>query len=339
MALLRSRSWPALLLAFLLAGCLSYGLDAEYSDIDPFSDEATNFIVIGDWGRNGFFGQRDVARAMGVVAEDNAVDFIVSTGDNFYNSGVSSVRDGQWWRSFEGIYVAPALHVPWYPILGNHDHQGSVDAQVAYTEISDRWTMPARYYARTEPTSDSTDVLFVFLDTTPMVESPAGFDASDWNPAGQLRWLDSTLAATDARWRIVVGHHPIYSAGAKQQSNPVLVENLLPLLQAHDVDAYIAGHAHNLQHLEDGDDLHFFVSGAGSMTRPVTPNERTRYAEETKGFMAVSVTPDAMAVRFLDRRGRLRHSVTIDADAPVEAPSAQPVGAVGGPPAAGGTEH
>lgn len=43
------------------------------------------FFVIGDWGRQGNGNQRLVARMMADVAGCMAPDFIVSTGDNFYD--------------------------------------------------------------------------------------------------------------------------------------------------------------------------------------------------------------------------------------------------------------
>lgn len=43
-------------------------------------------LQIGDWGRQGGDNQTDVAELMERVAEGWPVDFIVSTGDNFYDS-------------------------------------------------------------------------------------------------------------------------------------------------------------------------------------------------------------------------------------------------------------
>ena len=80
-----------------------------------------NFLVFGDWGRNGEKDQADVAREMGVVAKKIDAQFILAVGDNFYEDGVASVDDPQWQSSFEQVYTAESLQVPWYAILGNHD--------------------------------------------------------------------------------------------------------------------------------------------------------------------------------------------------------------------------
>ena len=41
---------------------------------------------IGDWGREGAFNQSEVAAVMGELAYTRAPQFVISTGDNFYQS-------------------------------------------------------------------------------------------------------------------------------------------------------------------------------------------------------------------------------------------------------------
>jgi hypothetical protein len=76
---------------------------------------------------------------MGKAAHTVEADFIVSTGDNFYPSGVASVQDPLWKRSFEDVYTAFSLQEEWYPVLGNHDYDGDAQAQIEYSRISRRW--------------------------------------------------------------------------------------------------------------------------------------------------------------------------------------------------------
>ena len=81
--------------------------DANYTrgDTTPIRrDSVLNFIVMGDWGRNGADHQKEVARQMDITATMYNTQFIISTGDNFYPSGVISEWDPLWRYSFEDIY-------------------------------------------------------------------------------------------------------------------------------------------------------------------------------------------------------------------------------------------
>ncbi len=283
----------------------------------PFDSTAFNFLIVGDWGRNGFFNQAEVARGMGIVGARVHSQFTISTGDNFYTEGVTSTEDPKWERSYEAIYTAPALQSRWYAVLGNHDWSGNVPAQIAYTDESDRWYMPAQYYAETLTIGDSTDVLFVFLDTQPLANPPEYrrrySETGDWEPEEELAWLEQTLRDSDAPWKIVVGHHPIYVRGAEGYSdNERLVATVVPLFERYGVQAYFAGHDHNLQHHRpDGSPVDYFVSGAGSLTRSVVETPYTLFAVRTPGFMAASMGVDQMVVNAYNEDGDLLYRAVV----------------------------
>ena len=276
-----------------------------------------NFLVFGDWGRNGEKDQMDVALQMGIAAREIDAKFIISVGDNFYENGVKSVDDAQWQGSFEKVYAAPPLQVPWWVALGNHDYRGNCDAQLAYAKTSPRWNMPARYFIRTERIDAATPVDFFYLDTTPMVKSY--WDEADYRDhvrtqdvPKQLAWFKSALAASTAPWKIVIGHHPIYSGGGifGHGDTAELITDILPLLQQYKVQAYFNGHDHNLQHLQAGA-VNLFDSGAGSKVRPVFKTKYTKFAEACSGFTAVALQADKMDVRMIDDQGKLLYTTSI----------------------------
>ena len=278
------------------------------------SAKTLNFLMIGDWGRKGQKDQVEVAAQMGRAAAQIGASFIVSVGDNFYDYGVISATDPQFGLSYENVYTDPSLGVPWWVILGNHDYRGNCQAQIDYGKKSKRWNMPDRYFVRSEQIPGGSMVEFVYIDTSPFVSQYAddakmGGEIKSQDTAAQLAWIDERLSRSDAPWKIVIGHHPIYSGG-EHGDTPELIERLLPILRRNKVQAYFNGHDHDLQHLKAGG-LNMFCSGAGSTVRPTGVIKETQYSKSQPGFGAVALGHDAMEVRMIDNLGQVLHAASV----------------------------
>ncbi len=280
-----------------------------------------NFVLFGDWGRRGQVDQVHVAAQMAKAAQDIDARFVVSVGDNFYEGGVASTDDSHWHESFEDVYNAPALQLPWEVILGNHDYYGDCDAQIAYSKMSKRWKMPARYYIQTQQIGPGVTADFFYVDTTPMVkvyyevkDEKMRANVSAQDVPAQVAWLKGALAASKAQWKIVIGHHPIYSGNARG-GTPELVDLILPILLEHKVQVYFNGHDHDLQHLVAGN-LNMFCSGAGSIVSPKTmETERTKFVRNTPGFIAASLQSDKLNIHMIDSTGAVLHTAVVPRDA------------------------
>ncbi len=276
---------------------------------------ALNFLIVGDWGRNGEPDQLAVATQMGIAAQAMDAKFVISVGDNFYENGVATVDDPQWQSSFEKVYTAPSLQVPWHAVLGNHDYHGNCDAQIAYGKTSKRWTMPARYFSRTEKIDAANTVEFFFLDTTPMSKPDADEpklhgNAKSQDVPAQVAWLEAALKASVASWKIVIAHHPVYSGG-QHGDTPYIIEHILPLLEKYQVTAYFNGHDHDLQHLQAGK-VNLFCSGGGSKPRVTIRNTaHTKFGLGCSGFIAASLAADRLDVRMIDDRGQLLYTTSV----------------------------
>jgi acid phosphatase len=275
-----------------------------------------NFVMIGDWGRLGKYNQIDVATQMGKTAAAINSQFTVSVGDNFYENGVASVDDPQWQTSFEQIYTAPALQTPWKVILGNHDYRGSVQAQFDYAKQSKRWQLPARYYKESYTLPGGAVAEMFYIDTSPFIKAYIG---SKVNIAGQdtdaqLAWLDNSLAASTAQWKIVIGHHPIYTAQSDADGHdhdqPDLIARLNPILLKHSVPVYFCGHDHCLQVVKM-DGITHVVSGAGSQTYTPAPAIRGGFASGAHGFTTVQLSADALTFAMVDMTGAALYTQTI----------------------------
>ena len=132
----------------------------------PTSPTEVVFFAIGDWGMARHH-QEEVSRALGRAAREIGPEFVLSLGDNFYPIGVRSVEDPQWQARFEDVYTEGHLRaVPWHITLGDHDHQGSVDAQIRYSQRSPRWKLPAPYYTMKKGgTGDRPSIHFTIADS------------------------------------------------------------------------------------------------------------------------------------------------------------------------------
>lgn len=51
---------------------------------------------------------------MGRIGQKLDIDFVVSTGDNFYDDGLKAVNDPAFRESFSEIYTHKSLQKPWY---------------------------------------------------------------------------------------------------------------------------------------------------------------------------------------------------------------------------------
>jgi len=263
---------------------------------------------MGDWGKMGGESQGPVADAMDEVSRKFHAQFIITTGDNFYPAGVSSTTDAHWKSSFENVYNKEGHQVPWYPVLGNHDYQSNPQAEVQYSTVSDRWKMPARYHSMKKNINLGTTALFVFTDTSPFVSAYYGGGMSDLpqqDTAAQLKWLKQTLSSSNDEWKLIFGHHPVYSVGPHAHT-PELIQRLKPVFNQTSTEFYICGHDHSLQYISmPGDSVTYLVSGGGSESTPVSPQSYTPFARSSPGFMVMTLYPKRANFYFYNQRGEL----------------------------------
>ncbi len=250
----------------------SFSLKAE--------DQPIRVLAFGDFG-NGSREQKQVAASMLQFHRQTPFDFAVTLGDNFYSYGMESTNDPRWKTWWDELY--DPLGIKFYATLGNHDwgFADSPVSEILYSKQSPSWRMPAPYYTFT-----AGPVQFFALDTNEVSEA-------------QLFWLKDGLANSKALWKVVYGHHPIYSAGA-HQDNPGLIRRLLPVLKGK-ADVYLAGHDHDLQHLKAEEGVHFFVAGGGGAgIRPIKAYEGSLFARSAYAFAVLEANAKQLKLRFVD---------------------------------------
>lgn len=287
------------------------------------SDSALNFLAIGDWGRCGEYYQKEVAAQLANTSVSSDAAFILSTGDNFYPGGVASIDDPLWNKSFEDVYSQFALFKDWYVVLGNHDYKINPQAEVDYSKKSGRWKMPARYYSKKfSIDGDSTKkLLLVCMDTNPFIDKyysdeDHGKQVKTQDSSAQRKWLVKTLSDKDPniRWRIVVGHHPMYTSGKRLKSSETLQfrKSLEGIFEHYKVDAYICGHEHQLEYIKPAGRTQHFISGAGSEIRPVKGElKESQFKASDHGFLLFSLTNTYLKVFAINREGKILYEQSI----------------------------
>ncbi|CAB4281440.1 unnamed protein product [Prunus armeniaca] len=304
---------------------LSFGLclvitsaELERFEHPTKEDGSLSFLVLGDWGRRGAFNQSQVAFQMGKVGEKLDIDFVVSTGDNFYDNGLASEHDTAFEESFTKIYTAKSLQKQWYSVLGNHDYRGDAEAQLSplLRKIDSRWICLRSFIVNAELAE------IFFVDTTPLVNkyfTNTEDHTYDWRGitsrkdyiATLLKDVEFALKKSSAKWKIVVGHHAIRSVGHHGDTEE-LIKQLLPILQANDVDFYMNGHDHCLEHISDTESpIQFLTSGAGSKAWrgdiKGLNKEGLNFFYDGQGFMSVQLNPTDAEIAFYDVFGKVLH--------------------------------
>ena len=109
----------------------------------------------------------------------------------------------------------------------------------------------------------------------------------------QKEWMVADLKKNQpAAMRILIFHHPPFTAVKRRQKEDAQIQELVPLFEQNKVTAVFTGHDHNYQHhVKSG--IHYVVTGGGGEP-PLYPVDGpiaglTRKVESTEHFVQVRV--------------------------------------------------
>ena len=263
-------------------------------------------------GKAGDFYPTAVGHEVGLMADSLKPRFVINSGDMFHGAGVKDSADRLWKIGFEELFSSPSLNINFYATIGNHEYIGNPQALVDYAKKGGRWKMPARYYTVVEKIDSVTSLRIVILDTSPFLESYRKKDqykqVLTQDTKKQVVWLDSVLQSSHETWKIVIGHHPIYSSIFGDHGNTKeILQQVDPLLHKYGVDFYFGGHVHTFQHnVVDG--MNYIVTTSGSKKRFSNPWYYTQFHAKSLGFTLCSITPAGFRVSFINENGEELYS-------------------------------
>jgi hypothetical protein len=259
-------------------------------------------------------------------------------GDNIYERGSKDLIGSR----FDQIYQPlMARGTSFHAALGNHD-VSFCTTRTAIENIPDdadayRWdilrcdvkaqlTHPSfgylggkRYYSvRLDNSNPPLGEVFV-LDSNTLHTSQSKLGPLQTDRA-QVEWLERSLAASNARWKMVIMHHPMhsptvpvkfflfvpYSEGRTREVQ--LERQLAPMLKRLGVDVVLCGHNHFYARMFPQDGIRYFVSGGGGRS-VYDPKEDPGYMAAGGGyyhFLSVRLTNDRFEYYAIDSEGRSR---------------------------------
>jgi hypothetical protein len=256
--------------------------------IEPSEEPLVRFAAIADTGV-GSTAQYAVARAMLQTYQQKPFPFVLMAGDNIYPYGEISLAK----PFFEEPY-APLLSrdVKFYAALGNHDiikTNNGLD-QINYPLFN----MSDRYYSFKKGNPDEEAVEFFAIDTN---------ENAPW--LEQLAWLDQQLANSTAPWKIVFGHHPLYSSG-RHGGNPKLAAKLAPIFAKHKVPLYLCGHDHGYERFSPINGTTYIVNGGGGAPLyNFGKSPQTAFVSSQFSFMTFDVYQDKIITKAIATDGKV----------------------------------
>ena len=313
--------------SFAFSALAGLGALPSFADSKPDAAVAagSHLLMVGDWGYEDTKAQSRVAKAMQTYAKERGfkTEALFMLGDNWYGPLPGGVSDARWQTQFEQMYPKSVFDCPAYAIPGNHDYQrmpeSKVAAELAYAKAGGtRWTMPSLWYSFQFPAKNPLMTVIALDSNMPSEDGRwdhgTNFTLKPEQAAEQLAWLKTELEKPRSTpFLVVMGHHPIFSNGP-HGDHKGLTRDWEPLLREHKAHLYLAGHDHDMQHLEfEGHPTSFVLSGGGGAdlyNLKIAQAQRGPMAEKVYGFSELIVAPEMLTLRHLDEQGKLIHAFT-----------------------------
>lgn len=206
--------------------------------------------------------------------------FYINMGDLVDNG-----QDASQWKAWFNSVSVFSDAVPLVPLLGNHEaysKQWKEHEPVAYTHLFNVPQNGLKKYPNQFYSFDYGPVHFVVLDTNfPEMKNfqPGLLD-------DELPWLEQDLAASTAKWKVVLMHRDIFLYGfgpdsGRAQTKTQLLDfsyKLMPVFEKYKVDAVLTAHLHtyrrrvplqNFAPAKNGDGITYILTGvAGDVRYP-----------------------------------------------------------------------
>jgi predicted phosphodiesterase len=208
-----------------------------FTTLSDRPDERELIWVIGDSGKPGPDQER-VLQQMQKQVLSGDIDLWLLLGDNAYYSGTQKQYNAALFGPYRELLKRL---VPW-AVNGNHDARRWAFYNIfEFPENGESGGVAShseKFYA-----IESGNVHIVMLDS----------ETAELEKNGAMaRWLEKDLSQTEKPFIIAAFHHPPYTDGGHDSDDEHdsggrmtnIRENIVPILEQHDVDLVLSGHSH-----------------------------------------------------------------------------------------------
>ena len=129
----------------------------------------------------------------------------------------------------------------------------------------------------------------------------------------QINWLINELEKSKNKRKIVFGHYPIITNGFYYNRMKPLYDILFPIFKKYNVDAYISGHEHNIQYINEKNDnyiLNQFICGSSADNRKeeFCYNNHDDMFDNNDTFIIElsTINIDKISVKFIDSNNNIK---------------------------------
>lgn len=266
------------------------------------AEPPVRFAAFGDCG-TGKSAQVEVAKAVKAWKPD----FMVLLGDIVYPSGEFEDYTRKYFEPYRDLLASATF----FSAVGNHDYGNYRDAgrgerrfQEGYARVLKR----PKYYS-----FDAGAAHLIALDANREGSSIGAAEPLE-EGGSQWRWLDADLAASRARWKIVLLHAPLYSS-AKHGSNASLQKALGPLFRKHGVQLVLQAHDHAYERTRPIDGTVYVTAGNGGARLYSKRTEKpwSKAFIKEHGFVAIAVAENALVLEMIGADGAVKDQLRLKA--------------------------
>ena len=285
---------------------LGDGSPAGMGSFTTFPEEVKpfRFVVLGDTRSRHDIHTRIVNR----IIEQKPM-LVISTGDLVSNG--DNIQD---WEKFFEINKKLIHQVPYFPVLGNHEH----DAKFYYKFFN----LPGNehYYH-----FSIGDVLFLFLDSEgPEFETPEYIKNKNkekfWNTYNlnylkqEKAWAEHILNLhDDAGFIFVFFHKPLISIMKSRLKDAKMRREFWgDIFERHRVQVIMNGHDHHYHHAFSGGTHYITTAGGGAnLYEPDAPQPETVKYAKIEHFVTVDVSLQEAKLTAIDINGQIIDEIKV----------------------------